>query len=123
MSGRWWRVYANARHAPSLLRLSAKSFRKKFYAAMEGEVNEFTPFIRLDRGRPGGTEWERLRALVFKRDDYTCMYCGERGQRLECDHIHPVARGGSEELTNLATACFACNRSKRDKTLEEWRAA
>lgn len=71
--------------------------------------------------RPEPAEWAAIRAKVFQRDDYTCTYCGARGGRLECDHVHPVARGGGHELTNLTTACFPCNRDKRDKTLSEWK--
>lgn len=71
--------------------------------------------------RPAANEWAEIRARIFERDDYTCQYCGARGGRLECDHIHPVSRGGSHDDDNLATACFRCNRSKRDKTLDEWR--
>lgn len=70
--------------------------------------------------RPSAKEWAVIRARIFERDDYTCQYCGARGGRLECDHIHPVAKGGSHEDENLATACFKCNRAKRDKTLDEW---
>src|SRR5207302_10304834 len=29
-----------------------------------------------------------------------------------CDHILPVARGGSSRLENLATACYMCNSIK-----------
>lgn len=73
-----------------------------------------------DRGRPSADVWRRLRSFVFGRDNYTCQYCGERGKKLECDHVVPVARGGSHRTENLVTACFACNRSKRDKLIEEW---
>ena len=65
-------------------------------------------------------EWSALRAHVFKRDDYKCAYCGARGLRLECDHVIPASRGGSDDLDNLTTACRPCNRSKRDKLLSEW---
>ena len=71
--------------------------------------------------RPNASEWQVLRAMVFERNDYTCQYCGRRGVKLECDHIHPISRGGSNRLDNLTTACKECNRSKRAKTLEEWR--
>lgn len=70
--------------------------------------------------RPPENEWAQLRSQVFARDDFTCAYCGERGGRLECDHVIPVSRGGSNDLENLATACFACNRSKHDKLIGEW---
>ena len=66
--------------------------------------------------------WNEIRLRIFERDDYTCQYCGSRGGRLECDHVYPVAKGGGHEDENLATACFKCNRSKRDKTLDEWMA-
>lgn len=65
-------------------------------------------------------DWYPLRTMVFARDDYTCRYCGQRGGRLECDHVVPLAKGGSNDPENLTTACMPCNRSKRDKLLSEW---
>lgn len=65
--------------------------------------------------------WIRIRTTVFERDDFTCFYCGERGGKLECDHIEPISKGGTNELGNLITACLKCNRAKRTKTLKEWR--
>ena len=75
---------------------------------------------RIDRERPDAAPWMELRRQIFERDDFTCQYCGERGGKLECDHKIPVSRGGSHDPSNLTTACFACNRSKRAKTVEEW---
>ena len=75
------------------------------------------------RIRPGTPEWSKIRTRIFTRDDYTCQYCGARGGRLECDHITPVSRGGTNDDNNLCAACFSCNRSKRAKTVEEWRAS
>ena len=71
-------------------------------------------------GRPPSGEWARLRSEVFERDNYTCQYCGQRGGELECDHVHPVSKGGSNHTENLVAACKACNREKRAKTLDEW---
>lgn len=75
---------------------------------------------RQELDRPPSHEWRDIRQAIFIRDDFTCQYCGSRGVRLECDHIHPVSKGGSHDPDNLVTACFLCNRSKRDKTLSEW---
>ena len=71
--------------------------------------------------RPHVAVWRVIRERIFRRDDYTCTYCGARGVSLECDHVVPVARGGGHEDENLTTACRACNRSKRDKLVSEWR--
>jgi len=73
--------------------------------------------------RPPVTLWLEIRERIFKRDDYTCQYCFARGVQLECDHVHPVSRGGGHEDENLVTACKRCNRSKMAKTVEEWRAS
>jgi|SRR6476661_547218 len=66
--------------------------------------------------------WQKIRADIFQRDDYTCAYCGQRGGVLEVDHIQPVSKGGTNAYDNLTTACLKCNRRKRDKSAEEFRA-
>lgn len=70
--------------------------------------------------RPSSEVWRGIRTRIFARDDYTCQYCGKRGVRLECDHVIPVSKGGGHDDENLVTACFRCNRSKRDKLLNDW---
>jgi uncharacterized protein YdaU (DUF1376 family) len=65
-------------------------------------------------------EWSALRAQIFERDGYRCVYCGSQAARLECDHVFPLSLGGSSHPANLATACVSCNRSKGAKTLGEW---
>lgn len=68
------------------------------------------------------TDWHKLRARVFERDGYRCVYCGCEHEKLQCDHIEPISRGGTNDIANLATACPDCNRDKANMTLEEWRA-
>jgi hypothetical protein len=56
----------------------------------------------------------RTRFEVFKRDRFTCQYCGAHppGVLLHVDHILAVANGGSNDASNLATACAKCNLGK-----------
>jgi hypothetical protein len=77
--------------------------------------------VPLDFERLSPITWKKLREAVFKRDDYTCQYCDERGGELECDHVLPISRGGTNEMGNLVTACASCNRAKRTRLLSEWR--
>jgi hypothetical protein len=120
MSERWLEISPDLLNCPAVQLLPPDAFRRQFYAALAGEQNAFTPLIRIVTGRPPQSEWAEIRAFVFERDDYTCQYCGEYGGRLECDHVVPVSRGGTNDFENLLTACFGCNRSKRDKLLSEW---
>ena len=62
-----------------------------------------------------------LRFEVFKRDSFTCQYCGSMAPDvvLEIDHINPVANGGENEIMNLVTSCYDCNRGKGAKELSD----
>lgn len=66
----------------------------------------------------------QLRWRVYKRDSYSCRYCGfqghEDGHNLTVDHIVPVSKGGSNAESNLNTCCFSCNSSKKNKDLDAW---
>lgn len=55
-----------------------------------------------------------LRFEVFKRDSFTCQYCGRQTPQtiLEIDHIIPKSKGGTDDINNLITSCFDCNRGK-----------
>lgn len=62
---------------------------------------------------------KRLRFEIFKRDNFTCQYCGAQPPDvvLVADHIEPVALGGSTMIDNLITACETCNQGKTDRPL------
>lgn len=48
---------------------------------------------------------KRLRFEIFKRDHFTCQYCGAQPPSivLVIDHIDPVAEGGLTVIENLIT--------------------
>src|SRR5258708_5288946 len=73
-----------------------------------------------DGQRLPADDWHIVRSIVLERDGHACVYCGA-DKSLEGDHIVPLSQGGSNALTNLATACRPCNLSKASSTLEEWR--
>jgi 5-methylcytosine-specific restriction endonuclease McrA len=56
---------------------------------------------------------------IFRRDHYTCQYCGKKTTKLTIDHVMPRHRGGEHSWTNLVAACPACNRRKGGRTPQE----
>lgn len=56
-----------------------------------------------------------LRVQVFKRDNYTCQYCGRTDAPLHADHVYPESKGGETSLANLITSCGHCNHKKHNK--------
>jgi 5-methylcytosine-specific restriction endonuclease McrA len=59
------------------------------------------------------------RRAVFRRDNFTCQYCGIQSSHLTIDHVIPRHRGGAHVWGNVVSACPSCNRRKGGKTLEE----
>jgi hypothetical protein len=69
--------------------------------------------------------YKKWRSTIFERDNYTCQFCGQRGGRLNVDHIKPFSLIVKEnkittieeakkclELWNLSngrTLCFPCH--------------
>jgi 5-methylcytosine-specific restriction endonuclease McrA len=58
------------------------------------------------------------RRNLFKRDKFTCQYCGRRpgSEELTIDHITPKSHGGVTSWKNCAVACVECNAKKADRT-------
>lgn len=65
----------------------------------------------------------KLRFEIFKRDNFTCQYCGRKSPDviLEVDHIFPKSKGGLNKKENYKTACKDCNIGKGDSILNEFK--
>jgi 5-methylcytosine-specific restriction endonuclease McrA len=54
--------------------------------------------------------------FLFARDHYRCQYCGRPAAELKPrealtrDHVIPISRGGTNDWTNVVTACSPCTR-------------
>lgn len=52
-----------------------------------------------------------VRQRVFARDNHTCLFCGSR-EDLTLDHYVALSLGGTNDESNLVTACRSCNSRK-----------
>jgi 5-methylcytosine-specific restriction endonuclease McrA len=59
------------------------------------------------------------RREVFRRDNYTCQYCGRREAGLTLDHVVPRYQGGLHVWNNVVTACPSCNHRKGGRNPEQ----
>lgn len=64
---------------------------------------------------------KKKRFEVLKRDKFTCQYCGAQAPDviLQVDHIIPVSKGGTNDITNLVTSCSDCNGGKSNEMLDD----
>lgn len=70
----------------------------------------------INRPRP---QLKLTRREVFRRDNYTCQYCGKKTTVLTIDHVVPRHMGGKHIWINVVAACPACNHRKGGRVLEE----
>lgn len=63
----------------------------------------------------------------LKRQKGKCYWCGKKLNKdvdvdaPQVDHVIPLARGGTNDISNIVIACAACNQSKNDSLPSEWR--
>lgn len=56
-----------------------------------------------------------VKKYVLQRNNHQCQSCGKKNTeaRLNIDHIIPLAKGGSNDLSNLQVLCSPCNQKKK----------
>ncbi len=86
-SAAWWRVHPDAARA--------KVNRRR--ARIAGNGGSFT-----------AKEWQNL-CVTY---DHRCLRCGREDQPLAADHIQPVSKGGSSDISNIQPLCRSCNSWK-----------
>lgn len=64
------------------------------------------------RAKHAGAQYQEWRKSVFERDKYTCVLCGQKGGRLNADHIKPYAKYPRLRyaLKNGRTLCIPCHK-------------
>ena len=72
----------------------------------QGGKTKITNKIRNSR------EYKLWRDAVYKRDNYTCVWCGKRGVRLNADHIKPFCDYPELRfaIDNGRTLCIDCHK-------------
>jgi uncharacterized protein YozE (UPF0346 family) len=78
----------------------------------------FSEFLAKGKVRSGISP--KLRFEIFQKCEYCCQICGRKASldlTLEIDHKTPVAKGGSNDPSNLWVLCFDCNRGKSAREL------
>ncbi len=106
---------------------SKKCAYKDFPRIFSGEKSSWwrggvTPINRKIRS---SIEYRLWRISVFERDNYTCIWCGQRGGNLEADHIKPFCDYPALRfaIDNGRTLCKKCHRltntygTKKSKTV------
>ena len=89
----------------------------------KGDLLIYSPSVMVSQRRYHDfrREIKFTRSHIYKRDSYTCQYCGRtRTQKdLNFDHVTPKSNGGRTSWDNIVTSCYSCNTKKRNRTPEQ----
>lgn len=63
------------------------------------------------------------RQAVYDKMGGYCAYCGTSIslKAMQADHVVPLHKGGSDEVSNMLPACRSCNHYKSTLTVEQFR--
>lgn len=96
-----------------ILHRIAKAFWKAGYDFM-GEGVTIRPEKTPPRKGLASSEWKAIRLQIAARDGLVCHYCAAavKPSSFTVDHIVPVSKGGTDDLSNLVACCRPCNSKK-----------
>lgn len=133
---REWRKMLSRRHGPK----STQSERRRYHADplfREQERQKSNEINRRWRQTPRGkannkAHWRRWRAAKLAavgghtaaewdalcvRYNHCCLACGQRVPLTE-DHIVPLVKGGTDDISNIQPLCRPCNSAKGTQTID-----
>jgi 5-methylcytosine-specific restriction endonuclease McrA len=101
-------TFRGRKHTPETRRKiseTAKAKREQHHL-WRGGVSDINKKIR------NGVEYKLWRDSVFERDKYTCIWCGQKGGKLNADHIKPFALFPELRfaIDNGRTLCVECHK-------------
>ena len=77
-------------------------------------------FIKATLRKSGRQIDQRISWAVYRRDNYTCRYCGRNDVPLTVDHLILWEAGGPSIEENLVSSCKNCNKARGNTEYEEW---
>ena len=97
---------------------AAPERRRRFIQAVRMRLRVPEVIVLADYDRLPTAAVGFSRRNIFKRDHWTCQYCGCQpgGEELTIDHVLPRSQGGTSTWENCVLACIGCNKRKADRT-------
>jgi len=98
------------------------SLTSKWRAKNKEKVATWDAVCKARRAGASGSHTHEEWLACLSHFDGRCYYCGERltaGTRTR-DHLIPIVKGGTNDISNIVPACRSCNCRKNSRTPDEY---
>ena len=90
-------------------------FMKEFLSNPENHWNYIDGRSRLVSPKRYGDDWDNIRFLVYKRDNFTCQKCGKTKIPLDVHHKKSFIETQDNSLNNLISLCRSCHMKEENR--------
>jgi len=91
---------------------------KQYRAKNPGRMREWNRRRRARKISATGSFTEQEFCELCAQYDFRCLRCGQECGNLTPDHVVPLSRGGSDDISNIQPLCKSCNSVKGVKTID-----
>jgi len=109
-------------HRDEQQRANHAAWRRGYRAKNPEKSAEWDACKRARRAGASGSHSKEEWIACLAAHDGRCVYCGSvlTPTTRSRDHVIPLCRGGTNDITNIVPACKKCNSRKHTKTREEY---
>lgn len=102
-------------------REKTKAVKQVWLAANTLRTRVYTENRRARKSANGGTHTPEQIQEMHAKQRYRCAGCNVSIRKhYEVDHIIALTRGGTNDISNIQLLCMPCNRTKHNKSPEQW---
>jgi len=100
----------NKKHSEFMKKLLSDP--KKHWNYIDGRSKKATP-------KRYGDDWDKIRRIIYMRDNWTCQKCGKTKIALDVHHIKPFLESFDNSLNNLTSLCRSCHMKEENRIRRE----
>ena len=109
---KWQETHAD--RTREIKKLSQRKYRQTHKEEIKAQKSKTRAIRHGNSGSHTAKEWADLQAKY----NNCCLRCGRSDVPLTKDHVMPITKGGTDNITNIQPLCRSCNSSKNDTYID-----
>jgi 5-methylcytosine-specific restriction endonuclease McrA len=117
----WRRKWRSDPKNAELDRERSRKFRPGYYKTHVAQYSHYSRMRRAQKLSAGGSYSVSDIRKMYANQKGKCYWCSKKlNGQYHIDHVIPLSRGGSNDISNIVISCPPCNFEKNDRLPSEW---